>query len=75
MQGQVLTATVDALTLTIDSFVWAMSEMTPSVMMRSTKYWEPSFTEAAYLHTKTQKSHLCHYFCAAILLGIVVCVF
>lgn len=26
-----------------------MSEMTPSVMMRSTKYWEPSCTAAAYL--------------------------
>lgn len=37
------------LTLTMDSLVWAMSEMTPSVMMRSTKYWDPSFTEAAYL--------------------------
>ncbi|TNN55159.1 hypothetical protein EYF80_034604 [Liparis tanakae] len=33
----------------MDSLVWAMSEMTPSVMMRSTKYWEPSFTDAAYL--------------------------
>lgn len=51
-----LTATVKTLTLTIDSLVWAMSEMTPSVMMRSTKYCEPSFTEAAYLHTKTHKT-------------------
>lgn len=30
------------LTLTIASLVWAMSEMTPSVMMSSTEYWEPS---------------------------------
>lgn len=52
------TATVKSLTLTIDSLVWAMSEMTPSVMMRSTKYWEPSFTEAAYLHTKTPQTIL-----------------
>lgn len=37
------------LTLTMASLVWAMSEMTPSVMMRSTKYWEPSCTAAAYL--------------------------
>lgn len=37
------------LTFTMDSFVWAISEITPSVIMRSTKYWEPSLTEAAYL--------------------------
>lgn len=38
-----------ALTLTMASLVCAMSEMTPSVMMRSTKYWEPSGTAAAEL--------------------------
>lgn len=37
------------LTLTMDSLVWAISEITPSVTIRSTKYWEPSFTEEAYL--------------------------
>lgn len=37
------------LTLTIASLVCAMSEMTPSVMMRSTEYWEPSCTSAAFL--------------------------
>lgn len=40
------------LTLTMDSFVWAISEITPSVTIRSTKYWEPSFTEEAYLKGK-----------------------
>lgn len=55
---QVFKATVKTLTLTIDSLAWAMSEMTPSVMMRSTKYWEPSFTEAAYLQTQTHKTIL-----------------
>lgn len=37
------------LTLTMASLVWAMSEMTPSVMMRRTKYWDPSSTVAAEL--------------------------
>lgn len=37
------------LTLTMASLVCAMSEMTPSVMMRSTEYWEPSCTSAAFL--------------------------
>lgn len=37
------------LTLTIASLVCAMSEMTPSVMMSSTEYWEPSCTAAAVL--------------------------
>lgn len=37
------------LTLTIASLVCAMSEMTPSVMMSSTEYWEPSCTAAAFL--------------------------
>lgn len=37
------------LTLTIASLVCAMSEMTPSVMMSSTEYWEPSCTSAAFL--------------------------
>lgn len=32
-----------------------MSEMTPSVMMRSTKYWEPSCTAAAYLQARNRK--------------------
>lgn len=36
-----------ALTLTMASLVWAMSDMTPSVMMSRTKYWEPSCTVAA----------------------------
>lgn len=36
-------------TLTIASLVCAMSEMTPSVMMSSTEYWEPSCTAAAFL--------------------------
>lgn len=35
--------------MTIASLVWAMSEMTPSVMMRRTKYWDPSSTVAAEL--------------------------
>lgn len=37
------------------SLVWAISDITPSVMMRSTKYCEPSWTAAAYLcpHTHT----------------------
>lgn len=42
------------LTCTMDSFVWAISEITPSVIMRRTKYWEPSFTEAAYLREEKQ---------------------
>lgn len=37
------------LTLTMASLVCAMSEMTPSVMMSSTEYWEPSCTAAAFL--------------------------
>lgn len=48
----------------MDSLVWAMSEMTPSVMMRSTKYWEPSFTEAAYLHIQLHTNH--GYFCVVL---------
>lgn len=51
----------NSLTLTIDSLVWAMSEMTPSVMMRRTKYWDPSFTEAAYLHTQ---KHIYSFLCS-----------
>jgi len=52
------------LTLTMDSLVWAMSEMTPSVMMRSTKYWEPSFTNAAYLRAEnTRTTNRCYCFC------------
>lgn len=35
--------------MTMASLVCAMSEMTPSVMMSSTKYWEPSSTAAAEL--------------------------
>lgn len=42
------------LTFTMASLVWAMSEMTPSVMMRSTKYWEPSCTAAAYLQAQNR---------------------
>lgn len=38
-----------SLTLTMASLVCAMSEMTPSVMMSSTEYWEPSCTAAAFL--------------------------
>lgn len=38
-----------ALTLTMASLVCAMSEMTPSVMMSSTKYCDPSGTAAAEL--------------------------
>lgn len=34
----------------MDSLVWAMSEMTPSEMMRRMKYSDPSFTNDAYLH-------------------------
>lgn len=41
----------------MDSFVWAISEITPSVIMRRTKYWEPSFTEEAYLKEKKKKVH------------------
>lgn len=37
------------LTLTMASLVCAMSEMTPSVMISSTKYWDPSSTAAAEL--------------------------
>lgn len=37
------------LTLTMASFVWAMSDITPSVMISNTKYWEPSWTAVAYL--------------------------
>ena len=48
------------LTLTMASLVWAMSEMTPSVMMRSTKYWEPSWTAAAYLWENTHTHALTH---------------
>lgn len=44
------------LTLTMDSFVWAISDITPSVTMRRTKYWEPSFTEAAYLREEKPTS-------------------
>lgn len=44
------------LTLTMDSLVWAISEITPSVTIRSTKYWEPSFTEEAYLKQWKQKN-------------------
>lgn len=42
------------LTLTMASLVCAMSDMTPSVMMRRIKYWEPSCTAAAYLFTQTE---------------------
>lgn len=40
---------IPSLTLTMASLVCAMSEMTPSVMMSSTEYWEPSCTAAAFL--------------------------
>lgn len=60
------------LTLTMDSLVWAMSEMTPSVMMRSTKYWEPSFTEAAYLHTNRHTTYGC--FCVSFRPTLGLCV-
>ena len=46
------------LTLTMASLVCAMSEMTPSVMMSSTKYWDPSSTVAAELggtHSEPQR--------------------
>lgn len=42
------------LTFTMASLVWAMSEMTPSVIMSRTKYWEPSSTAAAYLQWRNQ---------------------
>lgn len=45
-------------TLTMDSFVWAISDITPSVMMSKTKYCDPSFTDAAYLQNK---AHQCIY--------------
>ena len=45
------------LTLTTDSLVWAISEITPSVIINNTKYCEPSVTSAAqlnaYTHTRT----------------------
>lgn len=48
---QCLYAVFCLLTLTTASLVWAMSEMTPSVIISSTKYWEPSVTSAAHLRS------------------------
>lgn len=42
-------------TLTMDSFVWAMSVMTPSEMMSRMKYCEPSVTADAYLKIQEKK--------------------
>lgn len=39
-------------TFTMDSLVWAMSEITPSEMMRRMKYSEPSFINDAYLRKR-----------------------
>lgn len=38
----------------MDSFVWAMSVMTPSEMMSRMKYCEPSVIADAYLDTRGQ---------------------
>lgn len=56
--GHQRTAAASALTLTMASFVWAMSDMTPSVIMSKTKYWEPSWTAAPYLHKEKRAAIL-----------------
>lgn len=45
------------LTLTTASLVWTMSEITPSVIINRTKYWEPSVISAAQLGNAHRKKH------------------